>query len=111
MASTKEYLDFVLDQLSGAEGLTVRPMMGEYLLYCGGKLVGGVYDDRLLLKPTPGALRLMREEGLAPTMETPYDGAKEMLLADVDRRELLCRMVQNIADELPAPKRKNHRST
>ena len=111
MASTKAYLDFVLEQLAGLDTISYRPMMGEYVLYCDGKVVGGVYDDRLLLKPTPGALRLMREEGLAPTMETPYDGAKEMLLADVDRRELLCRMVQNIADELPAPKRKNHRST
>ena len=102
MASTKEYLDFVLEQLSDLEAITTRPMMGEYILYCRGKVVGGVYDDRLLIKPTKSALRLMREAGLALPMELPYDGAKAMLLADVDRRELLCRMVQGIADDLSA---------
>ena len=106
MASTKEYLSFVLEQLSELEGISCRPMMGEYILYCQGKVVGGVYDDRLLLKPTKTALRLMREAGLEVQMELPYDGAKEMLLADVDRRELLCRMVQGIADDLPMPKKK-----
>lgn len=109
MASTKEYLSFVLEQLSELEGIACRPMMGEYILYCQGKVVGGVYDDRLLLKPTKTALRLMREAGLEVQMELPYDGAKEMLLADVDRRELLCRIVQAIADELPAPKKKKAR--
>ena len=94
MASTKAYLDFVLEQLAGLEAISYRPMMGEYVLYCGGKVVGGVYDDRLLLKPAKSALRLMREEGLEITMELPYEGAKEMLLADVDRRELLCRIVR-----------------
>ena len=106
MASGKEYLDFVLEQLSDLEGITFRPMMGEYILYCRGKVVGGVYDDRLLLKPAQSALRLLKEAELSAQMELPYDGAKEMLLADVDRRELLCRMVQGIADELPAPKKK-----
>lgn len=106
MASTKEYLDFVLEQLSGAEEISFRPMMGEYVLYCRGKVVGGVYDDRLLLKPTPTALTLTRETGIEPLMEIPYKGAKEMILADVDRRELLCRMVRGIADDLPAPKKK-----
>ena len=106
MASTKEYLDYVLDQLADADGISFRPMMGEYLLYCQGKLVGGVYDDRLLLKPTPAALRLTKEAGLETQMERPYDGAKDMLLADADRRELLCRIVQAVADELPAPKNK-----
>ena len=106
MASTKEYLDFVLEQLAELDSIKVRAMMGEYILYCGGKVVGGVYDDRLLLKPTESALRLMRGEGLELPMEYPYTGAKEMLLADVDRRELLCRMVQAIADDLPVSKRK-----
>ena len=106
MASTKEYRDFVLEQLSGLEGVKTRPMMGEYLLYAQGKLVGGVYDDRLLLKPSPAALRLVKEAGLEAQMESPYEGAKEMLLADVDRRELLCRMVETIAAELPAPGKK-----
>lgn len=106
MASTKAYLDFVLEQLSGLEGISWRPMMGEYILYCQGKVVGGVYDDRLLLKPTTLALRLLREAGLEEQLEPPYEGAKEMLLADVDRRELLCRTVQTVADELSAPKKK-----
>ena len=106
MASTKEYLDYVLDQLSGLGDITFRPMMGEYILYCQGKPVGGVFDDRLLLKATPTALRLLAEAGLEAPLERPYDGAKEMLLADVDRPELLCRLVQAIADELPAARKK-----
>ena len=104
MASTKEYRDFVLDQLAELEGLSARPMMGEYLLYYRGSVVGGIYDDRLLLKPTPGALSLLREAGPEEQWELPYAGAKEMLLADVDRRELLCRLVRAVADELPARK-------
>ena len=106
MASSKDYLDFVLEQLSELEGISFRPMMGEYVLYCGGKVVGGVYDDRLLLKPTPGALRLLEEAGLPAERELPYEGAKPLLLADVDRRELLCRMVETVAAELPLPKKK-----
>ena len=105
MASTKEYLNFVLEQLEALDTVRVRPMMGEYVLYCQGKVVGGVYDDRLLLKPTPAALRALREAGLETRMERPYDGAKEMLLADVDRRELLCSIVQAVAYELPAAKK------
>lgn len=106
MASSKDYLDFVLEQLDELEGISFRPMMGEYVLYCGGKVVGGVYDDRLLLKPTPGALRLLEEAGLPAETELPYEGAKPLLLADVDRRELLCRMVETAAAELPSPKKK-----
>ena len=106
MASTKEYLAFVLDQLDGLEGVRTRPMMGEYVLYCGEKVVGGIYDDRLLLKPAKSAQRLMHEEGLEIRMELPYEGAKEMLVADVDRRELLCSIVRGIADDLPAPKKR-----
>ena len=106
MASTKAYLDFVLEQLAEAEEISFRPMMGEYVLYCQGKVVGGVYDDRLLLKPTPGVLRLLEEAGLDAAWELPYEGAKELLLADVDRRELLCRMVETVAAELPAPGKK-----
>ena len=106
MASSKDYLDFVLEQLAELEGISFRPMMGEYVLYCQGKVVGGVYDDRLLLKPTPGALRLLEEAGLPAERELPYEGAKPLLLADVDRRELLCRMVETVAAELPLPKKK-----
>lgn len=106
MASSKEFLEFVLDQLSRIEGISARAMMGEYVLYCRGKVVGGIYDDRLLLKPTPGALKLMAEEGRSIEAQQPYKGAKEMLAADVDDRELTCRVVEAIAAELPEPKRK-----
>jgi hypothetical protein len=105
MASSREYLDFVLEQLSGLGGIACRPMMGEYVLYCDGKVVGGVYDDRLLLKPTPGALRLMPDA----ESDIPYPGAKPMLVADVDDREGLCRLVETIASELPEPKKRAKR--
>lgn len=106
MASSREYLDFVLEQLETLDGVSARTMMGEYVLYCRGKVVGGVYDDRLLLKPTKSALRLLEEAGSEAETELPYEGAKEMLLADVDRKELLCAMVSAIADDLPEAKKK-----
>ena len=97
MASSKEYLEYVLEQLSGAEGLRYRPMMGEYLIYCRNKVVGGVYDDRLLVKPTRGALALLPD---APR-ELPYPGGKEMLLVeDMENRDLLQRLLESIADEV-----------
>ena len=106
MASTKEYLDFVLEQLSDLGDVSARPMMGEYVLYCHSKVIGGVYDDRLLLKATSAALLLLEEEGIDAQFDIPYPGAKEMLVADIDDRELCCRLARAIADELPAPKKK-----
>ncbi len=106
MASTKEYLSFVLEQLSDLEGLSYRPMMGEYVLYCHGKVIGGIYDDRFLLKPTKGALALLREAAGEAQTDIPYPGAKEMLVADVDDRELSCRVIRAIVEELPSPKGK-----
>ena len=106
MASTREYLDFVLEQLSALDGIRTRAMMGEYVLYCSGKVIGGVYDDRLLLKPTPGALRLLEDEGLSAQYDIPYPGAKELLVADVDDREFCSRLAAVIADELTAPKKR-----
>ncbi len=103
MASSKEYLDFVLEQLSGLDGVKYRAMMGEYILYFQGKVIGGVYDDRFLVKPTPSAKRLMPE---AP-YEIPYEGAKEMLMVDnVDDRDFLAELFNAMADELPAPGKK-----
>lgn len=103
MASSKEYLDFILEQLSALEGVTHRGMMGEYILYVEGKIVGGIYDDRLLVKPTPAAKGLMPEA----KAELPYEGAKELLLVeDVDDREFLCRLLAAVAEDLPAPKKK-----
>ena len=105
MASTKEYLDYVLEQLSALEGVSYRAMMGEYILYYRGVVVGGIYDDRLLLKPTPSARSRMPS---AP-MGLPYEGAKEMLLADVDDRELLTTLLPAIADEVPLPKKRSRK--
>lgn len=97
MASGKDYLEFVLDQLSGTEGITHRKMMGEYILYCNGKIFGGIYDDRLLVKPVPAARALLPS---APA-EAPYPGAKEMLLVeDVDDRERLQALVAAMLPQL-----------
>ena len=101
MASSKEYLTFVLDQLSGLNGVSCRPMMGEFILYFRGRIVGGIYDDRLLVRPVPAALALMPD---APR-ELPYPGAKEMLLVeDVDNGEFLRELFRAMYDELPPPK-------
>lgn len=103
MASTKEYLDFILEQLSDLEEVNARAMMGEYILYYRGRVFGGIYDDRLLVKPVPAAVKLMPDA----KMELPYDGAKEMLLAeDVDNREFLCKVVESMWEELPEKKKK-----
>lgn len=106
MASDKAYLQFILDQLEGLEGLTYRAMMGEYVLYLRGKVIGGVYDDRLLLKPSPSALRLLEAEGIPPQYDIPYPGAKELLVAPVDERDLLCRLAEAVAEDLPESKKR-----
>lgn len=103
MASSKEYLDFILEQLSGLENVTWKAMMGEYILYLRGRIVGGIYDDRFLVKPTRSAAAMMPEAD----RELPYEGAKEMLLVDnVDSREFLEELLTAMYDELPAPKKK-----
>ncbi|MBR5422554.1 MAG: TfoX/Sxy family protein [Clostridia bacterium] len=103
MASEKEYLEYVMEQLSDVSGVTYRPMMGEFILYARNKIIGGIYDDRLLVKITKASARLMPD---AP--ETlPYEGAKPMLLVeDIDDRALLTELVNAMWDELPAPKKK-----
>lgn len=103
MASKKEYLDYVLEQLSPLDGISVRPMMGEYILYYNGKIFGGIYDDRLLVKPVKSARAMMPDAPLS----LPYEGAKDMLLVeDIDGREFLCSLVQAMEGELDAPKRR-----
>ena len=103
MASSREYLEYILDQLSDLSGVSHRAMMGEFIIYCRGKIVGGIYDDRLLVKPTDAAKQMLPN---AP-YETPYEGAKALLLVeDVDHRGFLCALLDAIAEELPAPKRK-----
>ena len=102
MASSKEYLDFIMDQLSDLEEVKVRAMMGEYIIYYRGKIVGGIYDDRFLVKPVPAAVALMPDA----QKEIPYEGAKEMLLVDnVDNREFMCNLLRAMYDELPAAKK------
>ena len=102
MASSKDYLDFVLDQLSLLHPISYKAMMGEYILYYRGKIVGGIYDDRLLVKPTASAKRLMPD---APE-EIPYEGAKPMLLVEeIDDREFLRDLFDAMESELPAPKK------
>ena len=101
MASSKEYLVFILDQLSGLDGVSYRAMMGEYIIYFRGKIPGGIYDDRFLVKPVPAALALLPDA----EREIPYDGGKEMLLVDnVDDRFFLRELLEAMYDELPAPK-------
>ena len=105
MASSKEYLNFILEQLSELDDVSYRAMMGEYIIYYRGKVVGGIYDDRFLVKPTKSAKALM------PTadMELPYEGAKEMLLVDnVENREYLKELLEAMYDELPTLKKKSN---
>ena len=99
MASSKEYLEFILGQLSELEEITYRAMMGEFIIYYRGKIVGGIYDDRLLVKPVKAAISYM------PT--APYEGAKQMLLVDeVDNKNFLAGLFNAMYEELPAPKPK-----
>lgn len=101
MASSKEYLDFILEQLSELDDISYRAMMGEFIIYYRGKVVGGIYDNRFLVKPTKSALIMMPNT----EMELPYDGAKEMLLVDdVDNREFLTELLAAMYSELSAPK-------
>ena len=103
MASSKEYLDYILDQLSLLDDISYKAMMGEYIIYHRGKIAGGVYDDRFLVKPVPSAKRLMPDAQAEP----PYEGAKEMLLVeDTDDREFLKKLLTAMADELTAPKKR-----
>ncbi len=103
MATTKEFLSYLSEQLSLAEEIATRPMMGEYLLYCKGKLIGGIYDDRLLLKPTKAVSSLLPQAEL----QTPYEGAKPMIFVEeLENRELLKTLCERTADELPAKKKR-----
>ena len=103
MSSSKTYLDVILDQLSGLDGISWRAMMGEYIIYYNGKIVGGIYDDRFLVKPTKSAVSMMP----AAVRESPYEGAKEMLLVeDIENRPFLERLLTAMYEELPAPRKR-----
>ncbi len=106
MASDRFFLDHVLTQLSSAEDVTYRPMMGEYIIYCGGKVIGGIYDNRFLVKPTENACRIMQEMTGECPMDIPYDGAGEMLAVSTEDRELMIRITEAAANDLPLPRRK-----
>ena len=103
MPSSKEYLNFIFEQLSDLKEITYKPMMGEFLIYYRGKLVGGVYDDRLLVKPVKSAISYMPQAEYS----LPYEGAKEMLLVDnIDDKEYLAGLFETMFDDLPLPKAK-----
>ena len=103
MASSKGYLDFILEQLSELSDVTWRAMMGEYIIYYKGKIVGGIYDDRFLVKPTKSAAAMMPYANL----EVPYEGAKEMLLVEnVENKKFLRELLESMYEELPTPKKK-----
>ena len=103
MASSKGYLDFILEQLSELDDISYRAMMGEYIIYYREKVIGGIYDDRFLVKNVKSAVNMMPEVSL----ELPYEGAKEMLLVeDVDNRAFLAELLEAMYPELPAPKKK-----
>ena len=103
MTSSKEYLEYIMEQLSDLDGVSYRAMMGEYIIYYRGKIVGGIYDDRFLIKPVKTAVEMMPDAD----MELPYEGAKEMLLVeDVENREFLKELFEAMYDELPARKKR-----
>lgn len=102
MSSTNQYLEFVLDLLGELDDVANRKMMGEYVLYYRGKVFGGIYDDRFLLKVTPSSERLLPDAPRA----TPYEGGKEMLLVEIEDRDTLHDVVDAMWEELPAPKKK-----
>ena len=103
MSSSKDYLEYILEQLSDLEDISYRAMMGEYIIYYRGKIIGGIYDDRFLVKPVKSAMAMMPDA----SMELPYEGAKEMILVDdVEDRDFLSELLEAMYDELPAHKKK-----
>jgi len=103
MASAKDYLDFILEQLSTLDEITYRAMMGEYIIYYKGKVIGGIYDNRFLVKPSKSAKALMPDT----PFELPYEGGREMLLVEnIEDREFLSKLFNEMVDELPAPKKR-----
>jgi TfoX/Sxy family transcriptional regulator of competence genes len=104
MASSKDYLEYILEQLSDLDDISYRAMMGEYIIYYRGKIIGGIYDNRFLIKPVKTVLSMMPNAN----MELPYEGAKEMVLVDdVENSAFLIELVEAMYDELPAPKKRN----
>ena len=100
MASSPEYLEYVLDLLSDVEGVSTRKMMGEYLVYASGKLVGGVYDDRFLVKATDASRSALS------VAEVPYEGASEMMLVDMEDKSAVAALVTDMLPDLPEPRKR-----
>ena len=103
MASSESYLTYVLDLLRDVPAVTHRKMMGEYLLYSGGVLFGGIYDNIFLLKDVPAARRAFQREHI------PYEGAKPMLCVDTEEPQHLAAVIAAMLPQLPAPKPKKRR--
>lgn len=104
MASSEEYLNYVLDLMAEVPEVSHRKMMGEYLLYASGKLFGGIYDDRFLVKNTTASQAVLTQ------FETPYEGASQMLLVDTEDRAVVASLVANMLPELPKPKKRRTRA-
>ena len=104
MASTKEYLAYILDLLSGLDDISYRAMMGEYVVYYKGKVFGGVYDDRFLIKATPSALGMMPDAEL----ELPYEGGSKMILIDTEDRDLIRQTIEATIKDIPEPKKRKN---
>ena len=104
MASTTEYLEYVLELLDGVPDVTHRKMMGEYILYASGKVIGGIYDDRFLVKKTPTSCAMLSE------VETPYEGASEMMLVDIENQDAITDLVAGMLPELPEPKKRRKKA-
>ena len=103
MASSREYLEFIMDKLAPLHEVSYKAMMGEFIIYYQGKIVGGIYDDRFLVMPVNAARLLLPEAEL----EVPYEGGKEMLLVDnVDDRAFLVQLLRSMVSELPEPPKK-----
>jgi TfoX/Sxy family transcriptional regulator of competence genes len=103
MPSSKEYLEYIMDQLADLDDVSYRSMMGEYIIYYRGKIVGGIYDDLFLVKPVDAALEMMPDAD----WKLPYEGAKEMLMVDdVENREFLCELFEAMYGQLPAPRKR-----
>ncbi|WP_405306500.1 TfoX/Sxy family protein [Methanobrevibacter sp.] len=103
MTSSKDYLEYVLEQMSDLDDISHRAMMGEYIIYYRGKIIGGIYDDRFLVKPVKSAIEMMPDAD----RELPYEGAKEMLLVDdIENREFLEELLNAMYEDLPAPKKR-----
>lgn len=106
MATSKDFVNYFTGQLNRPEDIAVRPMMGEYLLYYRGKIVGDICDNRVLLKPVEAAKKLLPNAEMQP----PYDGAKPMLvLEDIDDTDFVLTLLEAMYPELPEPKAKKKR--